>query len=117
VLSDDGQLNIVLEFAEEGSLEQRLKREGRFTEPTIASYLVQILQGLCYLHSKSIVHCDLKCANILVTASKELKLSDFGVSRSLHEGKLMQQVTGTPNWMSPEAIEMKDDITTAADIW
>lgn len=52
-------MNIVLEYAEQGSLAQRLKRDGPFAEPAIAAYLVQILHGLCYLHSKSIVHCDM----------------------------------------------------------
>ena len=61
---------------------------------------MKILEGLHYLHSQHVVHCDLKAANILTTKSGNVKLSDFGVSLNLVavENKKENDVAGTPNW-------------------
>ena len=47
------------------------------------TYVYQILNGLNYLHSKNIIHRDLKCANLLVDTEGRVKLSDFGASKKL----------------------------------
>jgi serine/threonine protein kinase len=60
-----------------------------------------------------------KCANILATKKGELKLTDFGVSRTfskVESGSLTEEAVGTPYWMAPEVIELRG-ITPAADIW
>jgi mitogen-activated protein kinase kinase kinase len=47
-----------------------------------------MLEGLSYLHSKEIIHRDLKCANVLVDNKGTIKLSDFGASKQLVEDNL-----------------------------
>jgi serine/threonine protein kinase len=105
-------------YAENGSLGQTLKAFGKLNERLVASYVVKILEGLDYLHTSDVVHCDLKAANILTTKNGNVKLSDFGVSLNLRamERDLNKDVAGTPNWMAPEVIELKG-ATTKADIW
>lgn len=61
-----------------------------------------ILKGLEYLHSKNIVHRDLKCANILVD-NAIVKLSDFGSAKEL-ESSYLSSFIGTGCWMAPEVI-------------
>ncbi|KAF7372100.1 Cell division control protein [Mycena venus] len=114
---DQDTLSIVLEYAENGSLGQTLKVFGKLNVQLVASYVVKILEGLHYLHSIDVVHCDLKAANILTTKNGNVKLSDFGVSLNLRamEGE-MKNVAGTPNWMAPEVIELKG-ASTKSDIW
>ncbi|CAG8648424.1 11051_t:CDS:2, partial [Paraglomus brasilianum] len=116
IMTED-YINIILEYAENGSLLNTLKSFGNFPEKLVASYVVKILEGLSYLHNKHVVHCDLKAANILTTKNGNVKLSDFGVSLNL---KMMEKVNtdvaGTPNWMAPEVIELKG-ASTASDIW
>ncbi|CAG8433203.1 515_t:CDS:10 [Ambispora gerdemannii] len=114
----DDHINIILEFAENGSLLHTLKSFGNFPEKLVVSYVVKILEGLVYLHFKQVVHCDLKAANILTTKSGNVKLSDFGVSLNLKmmENVSNNDVTGTPNWMAPEVIELKG-ASTSSDIW
>lgn len=104
-----------LRFVENGSLGQTLKAFGKFNEKLVASYVWKILEGLQYLHSSGVVHCDLKAANILTTKSGNVKLSDFGVSLNLKameqikaeasstsrrrlEYGMLSEVAGTPNW-------------------
>ncbi|KAG2136276.1 hypothetical protein BD769DRAFT_1626980 [Suillus cothurnatus] len=113
---DDQYLNIVLEYAESGSLGQMLKAFGKLNEHLVAGYVVKILEGLHYLHRCDVVHCDLKAANILTTKTGNIKLSDFGVSLNLKAIEREKDVAGTPNWMAPEVIELKG-ASTKADIW
>ncbi|KAI0953922.1 hypothetical protein AcV7_007316 [Taiwanofungus camphoratus] len=114
---DDDTLNIVLEYAENGSLGQTLKAFGKLNERLVANYVVKILEGLHYLHQSDVVHCDLKAANILTTKTGNVKLSDFGVSLNLRAmEREMKDVAGTPNWMAPEVIELKG-ASTKSDIW
>lgn len=46
---------------------------GAFSEPIVAGYILQILHGLLFLHTQSIVHRDIKASNVLVTNSDEIK--------------------------------------------
>ncbi|GAA6013616.1 hypothetical protein JCM11491_002727 [Sporobolomyces phaffii] len=123
LLRSENYLNIILEYAESGSLQTTLRQFGQLPEGLVASYVVKILEGLAYLHEQGVVHCDLKAANILSTKTGNTKLSDFGVSLNLHAIKSTQgfggaskDVQGTPNWMAPEVIEMKGALP-ASDIW
>ncbi|OJA08655.1 hypothetical protein AZE42_05281 [Rhizopogon vesiculosus] len=113
---DEQYLNIVLEYAESGSLGQMLKAFGKLNEHLVVSYVVKILEGLHYLHRCDVVHCDLKAANILTTKTGNIKLSDFGVSLNLKAIEREKDVAGTPNWMAPEVIELKG-ASTKSDIW
>lgn len=124
---DEEFLNIVLEFVENGSLQHTLKAFGKFNERLIASYVAKILEGLIYLHSQGVVHCDLKAANILSTKNGNIKLSDFGVSLNMRAVETFAErasigkaessdVAGTPNWMAPEIIKLAG-ASPASDIW
>ena len=59
-------LNIFLEFVSGGSVQSMLVKFGKFKENMIRIYLTQILNGLDYLHSKGVIHRDIKGANILI---------------------------------------------------
>jgi serine/threonine protein kinase len=75
--------NILLEFVPGGSLRHLLDNFGALSPGVILSYLHQALDGLAYLHRHSIVHSDLKTANILITEKGKVKLTDFGTARLL----------------------------------
>jgi len=108
---------MLLRYVENGSLGQTIKAFGKLSERLVASYVVKILEGLHYLHTSQVVHCDLKAANILTTKNGNVKLSDFGVSLNLRAVALeVQDVAGTPNWMAPEVIELKG-ASVKSDIW
>jgi len=68
-----------------GSIRSLLQRFGPLSEPIVRTYTRQILMGLEYLHAHSIVHRDIKGANILVDTTGRVKLADFGCSKMIDE--------------------------------
>jgi serine/threonine protein kinase len=84
----------------------------------VASYVIQVLEGLDYLHRNCIVHCKIKAANILMTQSGEVKLSDCGISLYSREIEHMDNkgVPRMPNWAAPEVIGLRS-VSTKSDIW
>lgn len=95
-------------------------------EMRLKSYARQILLGLQFLHGKGIIHRDIKPDNILADRSGALKLSDFGLSRSIDPdtGRVeTMRVAGTPAYISPEiayVYKMKQgryECSEAGDIW
>ena len=78
---------------------QRLGTKPRIS--TIHNYLINICNGLIYLHSKNIVHRDIKSENVLICNNK-IALGDFGLARYNHEN--MTAETGSYRWMAPEVI-------------
>jgi len=112
----DGQIVIVSEYAPDGSLEQRLRKDGKLSVERATDITIQILDGLQFLHSRSIIHRDLKPANILLQGNTP-RLADFGISRALRTTLTTksQFISGTIAYMSPEALDGKRSVQT--DIW
>ncbi|KAI6136199.1 kinase-like domain-containing protein [Pisolithus sp. B1] len=96
---------IVMEYCSGGSCSDLMK-PGVFREEYIAIILRELLRGLEYLHTEGKLHRDIKAANILLSASGEVKLADFGKNTFV----------GTPYWMSPEVIK-QSGYDHKADIW
>lgn len=115
-------LVIIMQYCEGGDLATYIKdmrkQRQRIDEQQIMHYFVQILQALQYIHSKRILHRDLKTSNLFLMKSKfVVKLGDFGISRVL-EGSIEAAITvvGTPYYMSPEVCENKP-YTFKSDVW
>ena len=70
------------------------------------------MTALKYLHSRGIVHKDIKIDNIIVDRSKKVKLIDFGFSNNTID----TSICGTPGYMAPEILR-KEAYTTKADIF
>ena len=74
-----------MEFVDGFTLRQLIDevKDKGFKETTIKGFIVQLVEGLDYLLSQSVVHRDLKAENIKVTEKGELKLLDFGVAKEI----------------------------------
>nr|XP_019818178.1 PREDICTED: serine/threonine-protein kinase Nek11 isoform X5 [Bos indicus]XP_019818188.1 PREDICTED: serine/threonine-protein kinase Nek11 isoform X5 [Bos indicus] len=96
---------------------QEYKEAGKtFPESQIIEWFIQLLLGVDYMHERKILHRDLKSKNIFLKNNK-LKIGDFGVSRLLMGScDLATTLTGTPHYMSPEALKHQG-YDTKSDIW
>jgi serine/threonine protein kinase len=103
-------------WMEYGSLYTNYKKFGVFSESSVVDYIREVMEGLQYLHELGIVHGDIKATNILLTKDGHIKLTDFGISQLISQRKQHHRVLGSPYWMAPELIQMKE-ISCAADIW
>ena len=112
-------LNIVMEYADGGDMSQKIKYNLKhgllFRENIIWKYLIQILEGLNYLHEHNIIHRDLKSANIFLTKQGNVKIGDLNVSKIAKIGMAYTQ-TGTPYYASPE-IWLDKPYNFKSDMW
>ena len=87
LFEENGTAYYVMDFVEGYDLKDRLNRRGKpYTEKTIINYLRQILDGLLAIHSKNLLHLDIKPANIMVTRRGYVKLIDLGSSKDYMKG-------------------------------
>ena len=112
-------LNIVMEYADDGDLSKKIKYNLKngliFREDVIWDYLIQILEGINYLHENKIMHRDLKSANIFLMDDGTIKIGDLNVSKISEMGIAFTQI-GTPYYASPE-IWMDKSYDYKSDIW
>ncbi|KAE8712485.1 Mitogen-activated protein kinase kinase 7 [Hibiscus syriacus] len=101
-----GDVAILMEYMDAGTLDTVLRNKGTFSEPELAHITRQILKGLSYLHSHKIIHRDLKPSNLLVNKKMEVKIADFGVSKIMSRTlEACNSYVGTCAYMSPERFD------------
>lgn len=113
VAEDTGRAFIVMQFLEGKTLKQELA-DGRLEIQRAVGLVMEVAAGLAAAHSKGIVHRDIKPANILVTASGQAKILDFGIAKIVFPDQSQAEVSetvsltrtgvliGTAEYMSPE---------------
>lgn len=101
---------VVVEYLAGGTLKAFLikNRRQKLAFKVVVQIALDISRGLNYLHSKKIVHRDVKTENILLDESGTVKLADFGVARiEASNPKDMTGETGTLGYMAPEVLHGK----------
>lgn len=134
--TDEQYLNIFLEYVPGGSIATMLRQYNTFQEPLIRNFVRQILSGVSYLHSRDIIHRDVKGANVLVDNKGGIKISDFGISKRVEASAMLgsgaagaagggeskaghlhrPSLQGSVYWMAPEVVRQTGH-TKKADIW
>ena len=115
---------IVMEYADDGDLNKKIKQhqnkksgEKYFSEDTIIKYFYQICKGINYIHSKNIIHRDIKSQNIFLMKNGAIKIGDFGIAKALSKtNSNAMTVIGTPYYFSPEIIN-GEPYNYKTDIW
>jgi hypothetical protein len=114
-----GNGRIFMEWVPSGSVQSVLQDTKRgLREPIVRRYIREALLGLAYLHSRGIVHRDVKPGNMLLSSEGVVKLTDFGTSRTLeHAAETVQTgtVVGTVPYLAPECV--RGTYSAASDIW
>ncbi|XP_031953093.1 serine/threonine-protein kinase PAK 3-like [Corvus moneduloides] len=112
----DGELWLAMEFMDGGTLSDVLGAV-YLEEGQIGAVCRECLQGLQFLHSRQVIHRDVKSCNILVGTDGSVKLADFGLCAQLTpELSKRSSSVGTPSWMAPEVVR-GEAYGPKVDIW
>lgn len=94
VFEENDTAYYVMEYAEGGSLEEKVRREGYLSEPCAARYILQVAEALKYIHQRKMNHLDVKPANIMLNEKDEAVLIDFGLSKQYQTATDAPTTTG-----------------------
>ena len=105
MFEDDEYILIAMEYINGGNLFSFVKKRRKLSEKTAKFLFRQIILGIKHIHSKKIVHRDIKLENILIDLNNNIKICDFGIGRILkNEKQLLYDKCGTPMYMAPEIL-------------
>lgn len=115
---------VVLEICPNGSIMDMVRTRHCLTLPEVRRYAVQICGAIKYMHSRNVIHRDLKMGNVFLDKDMNAKIGDFGLAALLVTEKELKgasrrtTVCGTPNYIAPEILN-KDEKghDHRVDIW
>lgn len=115
-IDDKSPLSILLEFCEQDMTDAIKNKD--FSTINILCWIFQIAEGMKYVHSKNIIHLDLKPGNILVTKDGNVKICDFGIAKlfSPEEMTSISGELGTAFYMAPEVLN-HEKINEKVDVY
>lgn len=116
---DNGFTYFVLDLCENKTLKDMLKVRGYLTEPETRRFTIQLAGAVKYLHSRGVVHRDLKPGNIGLDTNMNIKIGDFGLAGRLHlpEDRMFERC-GTSGYMAPEILEVDGNgYDQRVDLW
>jgi len=108
---------IIMEFVDGDPLDVYLHRKGKLSNEETENIIKQIASALAYLHSKDILHRDIKPQNFKVQPNGTITMLDFGIAKNKYTPKLTQQgyMVGTTEYMAPE--QFRQQVEKRSDIW
>src|SRR5262245_28928911 len=116
---DDGRQYIVFEHVEGENLKELVLRSGRLPVQHALELALAVANGLAFAHDHGLVHRDVKPQNVLLSGEGEVKVTDFGIARSLHVDHGVTQtgtVLGTGEYLAPEQASGKP-VSSATDVY
>ncbi|GKT16058.1 Aurora kinase A [Aduncisulcus paluster] len=115
---DERRIYLILEYAGGGELYKKLTDQKKFPEAECSKYIRQISHAMIHMHSKHVIHRDIKAENILLDRYGDVKIADFGWS--VHEPALGKKrratMCGTLDYLPPEMVR-RHEYDEKVDIW
>ena len=108
---------LVMENVVGGNLLNAINKMNKIPEELAKIIFKQLITTLQYIHSNNIVHRDIKPDNILLDLDNTIKLCDFGVSKIIPPGQLVNDSCGTPAFIAPEILLDSPYNPYTTDIW
>ena len=104
---DKESIYLILDYLPGGNLRQYISNKTNFNENQVQFIISNLLLSIEYIHNCNIIHRDLKPENLLFDSEGYIHISDFGISKEMKEGKIINDISGTPGYISPEVITNK----------
>lgn len=119
VINTQSRLYICMEYAPEGELYTRITDHGKIDEIQSRIIFSQIISAVDHMHSKNIIHRDIKAENILFSNMNPImvKVGDFGFSTESLPERLLNTYCGSPPYAAPELFKDDNYIGIYVDIW
>ena len=108
---------IVTELCSGGDLLNYITKRKKLSEDMAKFAFKSIISGLEYCHTHRVLHRDIKLDNVLMNSDSELKICDFGVSKIISKGEILNDKCGTPAYMAPEILKGKGYKGFTVDLW
>ncbi|MGA2555865.1 MAG: serine/threonine-protein kinase [Verrucomicrobiota bacterium] len=105
----DGQPYLVMELADQGSLDSRIEAAGRVPELDVLDVGIKMCSALATALQHKLLHRDIKPGNILFNTEGEPKLIDFGLVRAAEDDTWEEHIWGTVYYVAPEKLERKGE--------
>lgn len=115
-LMSSNRVYIITEYCESGNLFNWINQHGRVAEQDALRILLQIVKAVNHIHSKNILHRDIKSANILLKNNFTVKLADFGFASFMMSQPNTRYTVGSPVYMSPEHF-LQNQNSIKCDTW
>lgn len=117
-IETDKYIFLIMENILGGDLLTFIKKRNKLPEKVAKFIFKQLLQSIKYIHSKNIVHRDIKLDNILIDLHNNIKLCDFGVGKNIvNNQELLYEQCGTPAYIAPEVLGGEGYTGFPVDIW
>uniref|UniRef100_H2ZFY5 non-specific serine/threonine protein kinase n=1 Tax=Ciona savignyi TaxID=51511 RepID=H2ZFY5_CIOSA len=117
IFSHGNKIYITLERAARGDLLDYVQLKGSLSNQEAHKYFTEMCNGVKYLHSKNIIHRDLKCENVLLTANNSIKIADFGFARIMADSDISRTFCGSAAYAAPEVLRGIPYEGATSDIW
>lgn len=116
---DGGAPALVMEYVDGRALSEVLELRGALPVDDALKIMMQILSAVGYAHQQGVIHRDLKPSNVMVMATGEAKVTDFGIAKVLGSTRLTRTGTamGSAHYMSPEQIRRPEAVDVRSDIY
>ncbi|MFH4976455.1 hypothetical protein AB6A40_003164 [Gnathostoma spinigerum] len=108
---------MVMELSEKGDLLTWVQKNGPQSEKVAATWMKQVMSAVCYMHTHSIAHRDLKMENALLFTNDKVKIADFGFTRRATVNDLSFSFCGSKSYSAPEILLGDAYSPFKADIW
>uniref|UniRef100_A0A1I8IWX5 Protein kinase domain-containing protein n=1 Tax=Macrostomum lignano TaxID=282301 RepID=A0A1I8IWX5_9PLAT len=120
VIESVAKLHLVMEFAPGGELFTKIRREGRMAEARARNIFGQVAAAVEHMHSRHVVHRDLKAENVFFAGPRHVKVGDFGFSTVARPQQELHTFCGSPPYAAPELFRRESSSTyrgQPVDIW
>ncbi|KAL4234626.1 Testis-specific serine/threonine-protein kinase 4 [Mactra antiquata] len=112
----------IMELCDSGDLLTEIKNRGYIEEDQAGQWFIHLYDGTKYMHSKGIVHRDIKCENLVLTKQNTLKITDFGFAKKITKTKsgttvLSETYCGSYAYAPPEILKGTPYNAELADVW